>query len=1372
MLTNKKKQIVLSLVFWMIFSWMFFSLADFSNTTDIFEDSSRTPKSSNGEINLVTPENITYTEGMDGYYPGTYGFENDPNENVPEEWIDRSTPDCTIEVIYESVNHKKVLHLVDPSLDNEQANVYNAWPTWGPQSYGTIEFWFKASNVNFFHQIVLRYGTTSRFRLIINDGKWLYDNSKYEVPGLQMEGMKPISGQWYHIRLDFETTTGDYSGLQQYRWRVIINNEYVSGDMGFDSNGVVNRLLYTTGADEGYSMYVDAVGYSFDTNYNIGDNLKTGLFINFESIDDLDPMSYSLDGQANRTILGNTTIKMPLNNLHTIQVFGTYQSSIYSSELRYFTVNYTFDIITPVNDTYAAPMDGYYPSTYGFEDEDVGEYESNIDFIDYFNNPNWVQLYVTGAIMFEDEPLHRNVLDLYDHSGTTNIDFYHNIDSSQTSGTVEWWWSLSDASKGLGLGLCSDGSFGPRIDIRSGQLRYFKTSIGNYEGTGFTISSNKWYRMRIDFECGNGSYKGLPADTYQLWVDSSHIGNYSFDNSLTTINRLRVWTSIPFYTYHAYLDAFGFSWDNDYNIEDNKFEGFLLEYTKNFDTNWVKCSFNGSENKTIDGNYLLPKLEEGSYNVQVFANDSHGITHQTDVRHFSYYKYAKIPASPTNIKAEDGINHTYITWDAPTEPNAPILKYNVYRGDETSKSLLNSTTDTFYNDTDSKNYINQRFYYHITTVNIVGESDPSEEDYATARNSPNIEWKSPNEWERVIFPPGNIDIFNIKYNAVSLDDIKLYLNDKDFGSVYNSSSVEFIYGDEQLEGVVNGTLIGYQYGIPIVSHSRNFTFGKLELEVLEMLDSGTEFIGEHLHLILHDPVGDNSFSGFEKSTSLCTKVSTKFTAGVGIGTKISVPLFGLGVSTNLEWKSSEENSATFRITDTSSFTSNLESEDKNFIGPGFGDIYWGEAQVLNYEFKGYYREYYNGTKIYEDPMLYWGILKSSEVLLSDENAPEEWRMQNPVHNGWQNVDWDWVQSGYKTYVGGTEQKFIHEDVTTIARSETVSFSLDVGVSFGISIVSFDLSLNLEWENFEENEEETKYQVSYTVYDDEPTDLLCQRVGLDKRFGTIVFEPHPDISKTSNPLEYNSSDYIAPLIEFPSIEFDTNNDGLGPCSDDSPEINVGISDEGGVQLAAIRYLTDDGAIWHNIILAEQPGNPGFWGGSLPTQDHGTNVIWYLRVWDFEGYNATRYDEYNNPYSYTVLNRYPNVQITSPIGGEIFKGSVLISWSGTDPENDNLNYTLAYNNGGTGWRLIAREITNTSYSWDISNIPYSDSIVIKVIADDGYGGTDEDISEFLFTIGEPSIPSVIDTNLTTMFIGAGINAGLIAIAVVLLKKFRSN
>ncbi|GAG53987.1 unnamed protein product, partial [marine sediment metagenome] len=35
------------------------------------------PRASAGEIIIVTPENKTYTEPMSGYYPATFGFENE-----------------------------------------------------------------------------------------------------------------------------------------------------------------------------------------------------------------------------------------------------------------------------------------------------------------------------------------------------------------------------------------------------------------------------------------------------------------------------------------------------------------------------------------------------------------------------------------------------------------------------------------------------------------------------------------------------------------------------------------------------------------------------------------------------------------------------------------------------------------------------------------------------------------------------------------------------------------------------------------------------------------------------------------------------------------------------------------------------------------------------------------------------------------------------------------------------------------------------------------------------------------------------------------------------------------------------------------------
>ena len=67
------------------------------------------PKTSGDEINITTPENKTYTAPMSGYYPATYGFENDTIGNNPSNLIITEPPNTLIQVISELDDHKNVL---------------------------------------------------------------------------------------------------------------------------------------------------------------------------------------------------------------------------------------------------------------------------------------------------------------------------------------------------------------------------------------------------------------------------------------------------------------------------------------------------------------------------------------------------------------------------------------------------------------------------------------------------------------------------------------------------------------------------------------------------------------------------------------------------------------------------------------------------------------------------------------------------------------------------------------------------------------------------------------------------------------------------------------------------------------------------------------------------------------------------------------------------------------------------------------------------------------------------------------------------------------------------------------------------------------
>ena len=102
--------------------------------------------------------------------------------------------------------------------------------------------------------------------------------------------------------------------------------------------------------------YLDAVGYSWDPGYEIGDNLKEGLLLSFENNTNLNWKGYSLDGASNKTISGNATIQFPTSGNHRIQVFGNDSlGNVLMSNLRYFSIDSSLPFIsvyTPLQYSY------------------------------------------------------------------------------------------------------------------------------------------------------------------------------------------------------------------------------------------------------------------------------------------------------------------------------------------------------------------------------------------------------------------------------------------------------------------------------------------------------------------------------------------------------------------------------------------------------------------------------------------------------------------------------------------------------------------------------------------------------------------------------------------------------------------------------------------------------------------------------------------------------------------------------------------------------------------------------------------------------------------------------------------------------------
>jgi len=329
------------------------------------------PKTSANEITIITPENKTYTEPMSGYYPASSGFENDADGSDPVGW-DVFEGAGYVNVKDEMLTHKKVVEM----YDNTGANHDELHNSFSLQTNGTVEFWMLADDVSEALSIRLMDDTaTDVWGPAIGWIQIYQDYIRYYDDTLTYYNVKSITDNtWYHVKIEFECSTGNYKGLAQDTWRFYVDGEQF-GDFGFQNNidNVTQIYIFTRGANYNYWCYIDAVGYSWDFAYDIGDNALEGLLLSFENSTTLDWIGYSLDGLTNKTILGNTSIPTPSDGLHNIQVFGNDSlGTMYPSKIRYFTIT-----IPPIIAINLPALNEYF--SFLPPDFDISITESNLD---------------------------------------------------------------------------------------------------------------------------------------------------------------------------------------------------------------------------------------------------------------------------------------------------------------------------------------------------------------------------------------------------------------------------------------------------------------------------------------------------------------------------------------------------------------------------------------------------------------------------------------------------------------------------------------------------------------------------------------------------------------------------------------------------------------------------------------------------------------------------------------------------------------------------------------------------------------------------------------------------------------------------------
>lgn len=348
------------------------------------------------------------------------------------------------------------------------------------------------------------------------------DETSLTVPyGTNIQEDKPyvFSGEFYDITDDQRIWTDDCYLETQYSqfYDEISNNDTITNLDNTETQSPSNSSISMTSG----------------TQYQNG---------TFDLLDD-DPAIFNSTDDSN-VEAGNITVnygsEISSGNMTEIDgSYGEYESS-YESNLVYV------DNFTTHNGTFL--QNGtIFNSTYSFENDAIGG-----------NPEDWIIDDESGGTVnvIEIEGDHHNVIEMSDTSGSALLDI-HNDFTLQENGTVEYFMRSSNTYNAFALTLRDGSTNAIYVTLYQDFHQY------NYGGWNQIVSASDdtWYHIRIDFECGTGSYMGLSADTYNIFINGVQYGAYSFTTSVDSVNNLRINTNTAASAYVGYIDAVGYSWE-------------------------------------------------------------------------------------------------------------------------------------------------------------------------------------------------------------------------------------------------------------------------------------------------------------------------------------------------------------------------------------------------------------------------------------------------------------------------------------------------------------------------------------------------------------------------------------------------------------------------------------------------------------------------------------------------------------------------------------------------------------------------------------------------------------------------------------------
>ena len=528
-------------------------------------------------------------ERLKTYY-GTWDFRFYPNGPIPFDetlkstvlgpWVfgsynfEKIANNCSANILNELDGHSKVLELQD---NNSSDLVFASLIDLAEPKAGTFEFWLRTTDTSQGLVIALGYEIFHSGIWLGEDGNWWYKNgNKYlnidDVPKMQ-------NNTWHHIRIDFNCSSGQF-------YFAVDGNFSKLGPFDFDYK-VENfgwNIWSTVHEGYNYSIFLDAIGASWDPAYEIGDNLNTreAIYSDTEIIFSADSDDTKTDKENLRYLwnFGDNQTGFGQTVLHSYSRSGKYKVS-----LTVVDDNQEYDIAEKY-----VWIDNMYPSidltevhygrtTYDFTYDNAGDFPSDW----YRSDLEMITKNITKIIANID--IFSNVVMIGNGTGvggiwTSSVEGlpYNQTNPgtlSLTNGTIEFWIYTSDVSKSQFYISFFQDTFhdGIYIEFLNGTWKHNNVEI-EFENL-WALKSKVWTHVRVDFCCDFSSYKGLDNDTFIIYADGyasqvldmvhdlhTDISNLTCFGIFTDMNQVEMT--------HIYVDNFGFSWDPNYNIGDNE----------------------------------------------------------------------------------------------------------------------------------------------------------------------------------------------------------------------------------------------------------------------------------------------------------------------------------------------------------------------------------------------------------------------------------------------------------------------------------------------------------------------------------------------------------------------------------------------------------------------------------------------------------------------------------------------------------------------------------------------------------------------------------------------------------------------------------